>query len=246
MNRRVLAPVDPEADRRLRERLEVTVLDEQTDFVIDPTRWMELCVNVLVDEQVGVGGECGVEVSLLFVDEPSISALNQQFMGKEGPTDVLSFPIDDDAGTQRSGPGPLSFDDDGFPTLNEADDSDRYAHGGSAGHRGRDTRFDADPDPDEMPLLLGDLVVCPTYAARTAPTRVSENHDGSFDDEIALLLVHGILHLLGFDHMNDADAEEMEAREQVHLAKHHRKDRTLGVSSDSGSGPNEASKRDSK
>jgi probable rRNA maturation factor len=220
MNRRVLAPSDPEVDSRLRDRLEVTVLDEQTDFEIDATRWMELCVNVLVDEQVGVGGESGVEVSLLFVDEPSIAALNKQFMGKDGPTDVLSFPIDDDAGTQRTGPGPLSFDEDGFPTLNETDETDRgdrYPQGG------RDTRFDnAEPDPDEMPLLLGDLVVCPSYAARTAPTRASEHHDGSFDDEIALLLVHGILHLLGFDHMNDADAEEMETREQIHLAKHHR------------------------
>jgi probable rRNA maturation factor len=217
MNRRVLAPSDQEADSRLRDRLEVTVLDEQADFEMDTTRWMDLCVNVLVDEQVGVGGESGVEVSLLFVDEQSIAALNKQFMGKDGPTDVLSFPIDDDAGTQRTGPGPLSFDEEGFPTLNETGDADRSPQGG------RDTRFDnAEPDPDEMPLLLGDLVVCPSYAARTAPTRTSEDHDGSFEDEIALLLVHGILHLLGFDHMNDTDAEEMEAREQLHLAKHHR------------------------
>lgn len=216
MNRRILSPPDPEADSRLRERLEVNVLDEQSEFDIDTTRWMELCINVLVDEQVGAGGEGGVEVSLLFVDEPSISALNQQFMGKSGPTDVLSFPIDDDAGTQRTGSGPLNFDEDGFPTLNETEDGDRYPQGG------RDTRFGNEPDPDEMPLLLGDLVVCPAYAARTAPTHASEHHDGSFEDEIALLLVHGILHLLGFDHMNDNDAEEMEAREQVHLAKHHR------------------------
>jgi probable rRNA maturation factor len=216
MNRRVLAPADPEADSRLRARLEVSVLDEQTDVVLDASRWLELCVEVLVAEQVGAGGENGVEVSLLFVDEPSIAALNKQFMGKDGPTDVLSFPIDDDAGTQRSGPGPVGFDDDGFPILNESD-------GGHYPHDSRDTRFDnADPDPDEMPLLLGDLVICPAYAARTAPTRVSEHHTGTIEDEIALLIVHGILHLLGFDHMNDLDAEEMEAREQLHLGRFYR------------------------
>jgi probable rRNA maturation factor len=224
MNRRVLAPIDPEADSRLRERLEVSVLDEQTDVVLEASRWLELCVDVLVAEQVGAGGENGVEVSLLFVDEASIAALNKQFMGKDGPTDVLSFPIDDDAGTQRSGPGPVSFDDDGFATLNESD-------GGHYPHDAHDTRFDnADADPDEMPLLLGDLVVCPAYAARSAPTRVSEHHNGTLEDEIALLIVHGILHLLGFDHVNDADAEEMEAREQLHLARFHRHGETQSAS----------------
>jgi len=43
------------------------------------------------------------EVSLLFVDEDAIAALNEQFLGKSGPTDVLSFPIEDEPGpTGRS------------------------------------------------------------------------------------------------------------------------------------------------
>lgn len=213
MNRRPLAPVDAEADSRLRGRLEVTVLNEQTDLPIDESRWMLLVANVLVDEQIGLGGEDAIEVSLLFVDEASISTLNQQFMGKDGPTDVLSFPIDDDA-TSRSGSGPVGFDEDGFP-IAPSGDFDR--------HERRDGRFDnGDPDVDDMPMLLGDLVVCPKYAAANALARKSEVHDGTMDDELALLVVHGVLHLLGFDHMNDVEAEEMEAREQIHLGKHHR------------------------
>ena len=51
-----------------------------------------LARGALTDE--GVRGLA--EVSLIFADEPAIAALNQQFMGKEGPTDVLSFPIDNE------------------------------------------------------------------------------------------------------------------------------------------------------
>jgi len=56
--------------------------------------------------------------------------------------------------------------------------------------------------------LLGDVVVCPAVAREHA-----QDFDSSFAGEMALMLTHGILHLLGYDHINDADAEVMEARE---------------------------------
>ena len=56
------------------------------------------------------------------------------------------------------------------------------------------------PDPDDLPLLLGDVVICPAVAAGNAP-----DHAGTFDDELALLVVHGILHVLGLDHADDAE-----------------------------------------
>jgi len=73
------------------------------------------------------------------------------------------------------------------------------------------------PEPSELPTLLGDVVICPSVASRNAP-----EHAGTYDDEIALLLVHGILHLMGMDHHEDTEATAMEAREQVLLAKFHR------------------------
>ena len=69
------------------------------------------------------------------------------------------------------------------------------------------------PDPDDLPLLLGDVVICPAVAARNAP-----EHAGSFDDEIALLVVHGILHLLGLDHADDDERDAMQDRERELLA----------------------------
>ncbi len=162
--------------------IDVFAADEQGDHPVEVARWAELSRKVLVAR--GVKGE--TEVSLLFVDEDAIAALNEQFLGKSGPTDVLSFPIEDEPGpTGRSpdlgGSGPGSSPEEGTLTL------------------------------------LGDVVICPAVAARNAV-----EHEVSLDDELALLVVHGLLHLLGMDHEDDAEAERMEALEQELLARYHR------------------------
>ena len=129
------------------------------------------------------------EVSLLFVDEAAIAALNERFLDKAGPTDVLSFPIEDEV--DRGGRSP---DEGGTGPASIEADTDHH-------------------------LLLGDVVICPAVAARNAV-----DHGVIFDDEIALLVVHGILHLLGMDHVADEEAERMERREQQLLARYHRVD----------------------
>ena len=73
------------------------------------------------------------------------------------------------------------------------------------------------PEPSDLPTMLGDVVICPAVAARNAP-----DHAGTYDDELALLVVHGILHLLGMDHHDDEEAEAMERREQELLDRYHR------------------------
>ncbi len=164
--------------------VEVFGVDEQQDHPVDLARWVTLAKSVLLDS--GVRGEA--ELSVLFVSEPVIADLNQRYMDKEGPTDVLAFPIDD----------PI--------------DSGRWPDSGSTGPDREP------PELGELPLLLGDVVVCPAVAARQAPT-----HAGSFDDEIALLVVHGILHVLGMDHAEPEETAAMQARERELLDKfHHR------------------------
>jgi probable rRNA maturation factor len=74
----------------------------------------------------------------------------------------------------------------------------------------------ATEDPDDQPLLLGDVVVCPAVAERQAP-----GHAGTLDDELALLIVHGILHVMGMDHAGDDEREAMQARERELLAALH-------------------------
>jgi probable rRNA maturation factor len=67
-----------------------------------------------------------------------------------------------------------------------------------------------------MPTLLGDVLVCPAIAVKQAPT-----HAGNLDDELALLIVHGCLHVLGFDHDNETSLAEMRAIEVAVLSAHH-------------------------
>ena len=100
------------------------------------------------------------ELCLKAVDEDTIAELNQQWMEKEGPTDVLAFPMDE------LRPGLL----------------------------------------DEEPVegVLVDLVLCPSVAERQGE---SAGH-GTLA-EIELLTVHGILHLLGYDHAEDEEHRVM-------------------------------------
>jgi probable rRNA maturation factor len=67
-----------------------------------------------------------------------------------------------------------------------------------------------------LPVLLGDVVICPQVAQEHAP-----RHAGSLDDELALLVVHGILHVLGHDHRGDADTRAMRSRELELLEAFH-------------------------
>ena len=65
-----------------------------------------------------------------------------------------------------------------------------------------------DQDSNGPPLIIGDVIVAPGYVGRQA-----EKNDVAFEDEMALMVAHGILHLLGYDHIEDDDAELMERRE---------------------------------
>ena len=154
--------------------------DEQHDVAVDVMRWVSLA-RLVVDEEKVPGTS---ELSLLFVDRPTIAELNEKFLGGTGPTDVLAFPMDDDLvlpGRQpdQGGRGP-----------------------GAPGEGG------------EPPTLIGDVVVCPAVAAAQAP-----QHGASVDDELALLVVHGVLHLLNYDHADSREEALMRQRERELLAK---------------------------
>lgn len=88
-----------------------------------------------------------------------------------------------------------------FP-IDEVGPTGRWPDAGSTGP-------DRDDEPDDMPLLLGDVVLCPTVAARQAA-----EHGHRVHDEIALLVVHGVLHVLGHDHAEPEEAARMKARER--------------------------------
>jgi probable rRNA maturation factor len=98
-------------------------------------------------------------VSVLLGDDAAIAGMNKEFRGKEGPTNVLSFPP-------------------------------------------------ATPDPPGRSRFLGDIAMAAETIVKEA--RIQSK---SFDHHAAHLVVHGFLHLLGYDHGNEADASRMEKRE---------------------------------
>jgi probable rRNA maturation factor len=100
------------------------------------------------------------ELSIVIIDEDAMEQLHIQWMDLPGPTDVMSFPMDE---------------------LRPGKD---------------------DEDPPQG--LLGDIVICPTVAERQAK---AAGHATA--DELALLTVHGVLHLLGYDHAEPEEEREM-------------------------------------
>lgn len=179
--------------------VDVFAADEQTDQPVDTLRWARLAEAVL--EEAALSGDA--ELSMLFVDEASIAELNSRFLGRQGPTDVLAFPMED-----------------------EPVESGRSPDSGGTGPG-------TPPEAEDMPVLLGDIVICPAIAYRNAA-----EHAGSYEDEIALLVVHGLLHLLGMDHEDEDEAQAMEAKERELLSRHY-KELSPAVWPDRAAGPSE-------
>ncbi|MDQ3569690.1 MAG: rRNA maturation RNase YbeY [Actinomycetota bacterium] len=69
---------------------------------------------------------------------------------------------------------------------------------------------------ETAPAMLGDLVICPAVARRNAAPSAR-----AYDDELALLVVHGILHLVGMDHAEAGEAADMHRRERELLGPSH-------------------------
>ena len=162
----------------------VFAADEQHDVDVDLDGLVRLAEAVL--EAEGVKGDC--ELAVTFVDEETMAQLNKEFLGEDGPTDVLAFPIDD-----------------------EIVESGRSPDSGSTGPDRPEV------EPGEVTVLLGDVMVCPAVAAANAAQR-----NRSTDDEVALLVVHGILHVLGMDHADPDEEAAMFGRQDELLARFHR------------------------
>src|SRR4029077_7287593 len=98
-----------------------------------------------------------------------------------------------------------------FPLEDDAVGAGRWPDNGPNGPPG------LREEPGHPPLLRGAVAIGPKVAAANAPT-----HAGTYDDEIALLVVHGILHVLGMDHADPDEAAVMQARGRgVRALNHH-------------------------
>jgi probable rRNA maturation factor len=121
------------------------VLSDRQDLAADHEGLIALARRTLDAESAGA-----VELSLSLVSTEEMTDLNRRYLEEDGPTDVLSFTMDEEG-------------------------------------------------------LLGDVVICPEVAS-------AQRH--GLDAELRLLLVHGILHLLGYDHEEDEERQAMWERQE--------------------------------
>ncbi|MBN1298097.1 MAG: rRNA maturation RNase YbeY [Actinobacteria bacterium] len=145
------------------------------------------------------------EVNIIFVDSGEISELNRKYRNVNGPTDVISFSYRE------------SIKPDGFKVPADTDEMiEKYGFN-----------------------VVGEIIICPEIAASNASIRsagvydvdnvkitASKNMDNisgksrqewDVSKEIALLIIHGILHLYGYDHENDIDFESMDSLQNTIL-----------------------------
>lgn len=127
----------------------------ETEWIIDPKVFSDLGVWVLDQMRVSTQSD----LAIMFVDPEPIATLHERWMNLQGPTDVMSFPMDE----LRPGDG---------RTVVEG--------------------------------VLGDIVICPWVAAQQA---AAAGH--STMEEMMLLTIHGILHLLGYDHRTPEQERQM-------------------------------------
>ncbi len=123
------------------------VLTDRQDVPTDRDALIQLARRTLEAE-----GATGVELSVALVDRAEMTRLHERYLDEPGPTDVLSFTMDEEG-------------------------------------------------------LLGDVVICPEVAAE---------QNTNADAEMRLLLVHGILHLLGYDHQEEGQRREMWDRQATY------------------------------
>jgi probable rRNA maturation factor len=140
------------------------------------------------------------EVALTFVDNESIRELNRDYRGLDQPTDVLSFAMMEITEDERGMTGDMdasvgSDEADGPDELDESDEADEPDES--------DELDELEPEP-EYADLLGDIVISVPKAIAQ-----SEEYGHSLERELGFLFVHGFLHLIGYDHQDEASEREM-------------------------------------
>jgi probable rRNA maturation factor len=152
-----------------------------------------------------------VEVSIKLSDNDEVQALNRRWRDKDKPTNVLSFPALDEDELEALNPprtrggGRPEGTDGGGSLLSASPKAYRPLHHPTDGPP---PRFGEEPE-----LLLGDIILAYGVCKAEAGEK-----DISIADHATHLVIHGMLHLLGHDHIDDDEAEAMEALEVKALA----------------------------
>lgn len=139
--------------------------EDETETVDQPS---EVLIKDLLNHAATMESLEGLyELSITFMDDAAIQAVNAEYRGKDQPTDVISFALEE---------------------LSEGEV--------------------AIVQKSDMPVVLGDIIISIDTAKRQA---TEYNH--TFERELGFLALHGFLHLLGYDHLDERQEQEMFGRQ---------------------------------
>ncbi len=136
-----------------------------------------------------------VEISVLCTNDEEIKVLNRTYRGVDSSTNVLSFPMELDS----------RYDDLDYDDFYKCEDEECDCKGVCNRDNCPDSGYDCHNMPSENSCVLG----CTAFAYETID-RESKEQGKSFDDHMKHLVVHSVLHLLGYDHVENEEAEKME------------------------------------
>jgi probable rRNA maturation factor len=184
-------------------------LDQTDDWETD-TDWDVLANRSVEAAFVALGFTPAghISISINLSDNDEVHALNKQWRGKDKPTNVLSFPMLDGAELEglippRNGEVAAgTADGGGAPREATSQETSSPLHHASHG-----------PPPRAGEELLGDLIL-----AHGICTAEAQDKQVPLPQHVTHLIIHGTLHLLGYDHIDDEEAEHMEALEVKALA----------------------------
>jgi len=159
------------------------ILNKQTKVRLAKRPLQEFLRKALRELQIA-----GAEISVAFVSDAEIAKWNQQYRGKKGPTDVLSFPATY---------GRLSRDYASVPENGPAPPASRFRPPHATRHSPPATR-PSPPATRHSQLFLGDIAIAPETAQRYA-----RKNGRTLGKELRVLILHGVLHLMGYDHESD-------------------------------------------
>src|SRR5579862_5553047 len=166
------------------------ILNKQTKVRLAKRPLQEFLRKALRELQIA-----GAEISVAFVSDAEIAKWNQQYRGKKGPTDVLSFPATygrlsrDYASVPENGPAPPASRFRPPPATRPSPPATRPSP--------RATR-PSPPATRPSQLFLGDIAIAPETAQRYA-----RKNGRTLGKELRVLILHGVLHLMGYDHERD-------------------------------------------
>ncbi len=178
-------------------KIEIT-LDQLVNLAATET-WLRMVMELALDQ--ALPSNQPAQVSLVLTDDATIQDLNRKYRGLDEVTDVLSF--------SAEFPGPWEGDGDTAGSVAEtAAGSGTESIDGNGLISGPGSFI---MPPDQVPPL-GEVIISHPQAQRQAAEKAVD-----IDRELALLVVHGVLHLVGHDHLGPTDTALMQSKEQAAL-----------------------------